>query len=549
MAKNKSMSSIGIAVATRLKKGFSNNPKNILKQCFIKIAQIDLKLYNYLVANKKNPELMELMKSRYKALDSIYKNIDSIRDENKDAIIKESIENTLLSKKIIKNENVPTESILNGIKDAYKSNDLKPKSYEYYNESLNIHIKYDKEKKQITKSSIKNDQEESKTESSDLETHLINPQGENNAKEHFHQTGQSSKDGSTDLVDNEGSGTSTLLATKALKDETKIEEKHAEAINTLTENHQKAKPNAPNNEPKIEEKHAEAINTLTENHQKATPLSNPVVLPAKVEKLNKSSDRTPKSSSPTERIDLLDLIGYFVCGIMLLMGVGYAAGINVSNSGVRASVFVISAILPIVSIVLSFNSMKVIQNEKRIKVSAAVALPAVSAVCVMITNLYVYLINMNVMSLCELLIHLSMTLLVVMSMSVCIWRDVYDEMLMCGVNVLMIIGYVIRRACINGSDVAMKLKNVVEIGLVVMPILAYVMMQVFRKIQKNKKEMKEKVQNEVQQGNKNEDRWTKIRMIVSFVGMVGMTFGWVLSSSQNVSVNNVAGYACELEST
>ncbi|KAM0671674.1 hypothetical protein OCOL_001467 [Ordospora colligata] len=231
------------------------------------------------------------------------------------------------------------------------------------------------------------------------------------------------------------------------------------------------------------------------------------------------------------------------------MGVGYAAGINVSNSGVRASVFVISAILPIVSIVLSFNSMKVIQNEKRIKVSAAVALPAVSAVCVMITNLYVYLINMNVMSLCELLIHLSMTLLVVMSMSVCIWRDVYDEMLMCGVNVLMIIGYVIRRACINGSDVAMKLKNVVEIGLVVMPILAYVMMQVFRKIQKNKKEMKEKVQNEVQQGNKNEDRWTKIRMIVSFVGMVGMTFGWVLSSSQNVSVNNVAGYACELEST
>ncbi|TBU15427.1 hypothetical protein CWI40_060040 [Ordospora colligata] len=528
MAKNKSMSSIGIAVATRLKKGFSNNPKNILKQCFIKIAQIDLKLYNYLVANKKNPELMELMKlmkSRYKALDSIYKNIDSIRDENKDAIIKESIENTLLSKKIIKNENVPTESILNGIKDAYKSNDLKPKSYEYYNESLNIHIKYDKEKKQITKSSIKNDQEESKTESSDLETHLINPQGENNAKEHFHQTGQSSKDGSTDLVDNQGSGTSTLLATKALKDETKIEEKHAEAINTLTE-----------------------------NHEKATPLSNPVVLPAKVEKLNKSSDRTPKSSSPTERIDLLDLIGYFVCGIMLLMGVGYAAGINVSNSGVRASVFVISAILSIVSIVLSFNSMKVIQNEKRIKVSAAVALPAVSAVCVMITNLYVYLINMNVMSLCELLIHLSMTLLVVMSMSVCIWRDVYDEMLMCVVSVLMIIGYVIRKVCVNiidgeYNDVAMKLKNVVEIGLVVMPILAYVMMQVFRKIQKNKKEMKEKVQNEVQQGNKNEDRWTKIRMIVSFVGMVGMTFGWVLSSSQNVSVNNVAGYACELEST
>ncbi|TBU18523.1 hypothetical protein CWI42_060050 [Ordospora colligata] len=514
MAKNKSMSSIGIAVATRLKKGFSNNPKNILKQCFIKIAQIDLKLYDYLVANKKNPELMELMKSRYKALDSIYKNIDSIRDENKDAIIKESIENTLLSKKIIKNENVPTESILNGIKDAYKSNDLKPKSYEYYNESLNIIIKYDKEKKQITKSSIKNDQEESKTESSDLETHLINPQGENNAKEHFHQTGQSSKDGSTDLVDNEGSGTSTLLATKALEDETKIKEKHAEA----------------------------------------TPLSETTDLIPKVEKLNKSSDRTPKSSSPTERIDLLDLIGYFVCGIMLLMGVGYAAGINVSNSGVRASVFVISAILPIVSIVLSFNSMKVIQNEKRIKVSAAVALPAVSAVCVMITNLYVYLINMNVMSLCELLIHLSMTLLVVMSMSVCIWRDVYDEMLMCGVSVLMIIGYLIRKVCVNiidgeYSDVAMKLKNVVEIGLVVMPILAYVMMQVFRKIQKNKKEMKEKVQNEVQQGNKNEDRWTKIRMIVSFVGMVGMTFGWVLSSSQNVSVNNVAGYACELEST
>ncbi|KHN69435.1 hypothetical protein M896_070010, partial [Ordospora colligata OC4] len=170
---------------------------------------------------------------------------------------------------------------------------------------------------------------------------------------------------------------------------------------------------------------------------------------------------------------LLDLVGYLVCVIMLFIGVGYVVGVDVSKIyRLKLCVFAISVIVPIVSMVLALNSMKAMCEENKIKVPVAVALPAVSAMCLMIVNVYVYVMNECVMSLCELLIHLSMTLLVVMSMSVCIWRDVYDEMLMCGVNVLMIIGYLIRKVCVNiidgeYSDVAMKLKNVVEIGLVV----------------------------------------------------------------------------------